>query len=147
MGNWQAKRLDYEGRLSQLSWQSANFSLNLADTQIAKQVTLQPEGLSWFTRVAFKALNAQVQEDQYWLQRGAPGISGQLSGGTPKAERAWHASLVAEEFKSKTLQLASLDANLALDQVPAEGLILAALVVSRNPWKCLPNRPKLPNSI
>ncbi|MFO1370126.1 MAG: DUF945 family protein [Marinagarivorans sp.] len=132
--NWQAKRLDYEGRLSQLSWQSANFSLNLADTQIAKQVTLQPEGLSWFTRVAFKALNAQVQEDQYWLQRGALGISGQLSGGTPKAERAWHASLVAEEFKSKTLQLASLDANLALDQVPAEGLIpLAALVVSPEP--------------
>ncbi|HMW73539.1 MAG TPA: DUF945 family protein [Cellvibrionaceae bacterium] len=128
--NWQTKHLDYEGRLSQLSWQSPNFALNLADTTIAKQVSLRADGLSWFSRVAFKALNAQVQADHYWLQRGALGIGGQASA-TDSAPGRWQLSLVAEEFKAKAVQLASLDANLALDQVPSDALLpFAALMLS-----------------
>lgn len=129
--NWQAKRLDYEGSLAQLSWQSPNLTINLADTQIAKQISLTNSGLSWFSRVAFKALNAQLQANDYWLQRGALGVSGQLNGPLQNNPHRWQMSLVAETFKSKAVQLTSLDANLALEQVPSDGLLAwAALALS-----------------
>jgi hypothetical protein len=133
--NWQAKRLDYEGRLSQLSWRSPNLVVNLADTQIAKQLSLSGYVINWFSRIAFKALNAQLQEQAYWLQQGALGISGQASAalateGLDAVPARWQLSLVAEDYKSKAVQLTSLDANLALDQVPAAWLVGFAALAS-----------------
>lgn len=131
--NWQAQRVDYEGHLSQLSWQSPELSVNLADIDIAKQASLTADGAQWFSRLAFKALNAQLQNQQYWLQRGALGISRAGSASLATPER-WQMSLVAEDFKAKHLQLTSLDANFALDQVPAAWLLpFAGLLFSAAP--------------
>ncbi|HEY6529074.1 MAG TPA: DUF945 family protein [Cellvibrionaceae bacterium] len=121
------KRIDYEGHLSQLSWQSPDITMQLADANIAKQIVLSSSGLSWFSRAAFKAMNAQWNGDHYWFKNGALGISRSDQAATER----WQLSLVSEEFKSDSMQLTSLDANLALDQMPPHVLpALASLMLS-----------------
>ncbi len=115
--NWALKRLDYDGQMSQINWQSPQVQVNLADARMAKQVSLNEQGLSWFSRVSYKAFNAQLGTEHYWLQNGALGIARQ------SVTDRWQLSLVAEEAKSKTLQLHSLDANLALDKVPTPWIL------------------------
>ncbi|RYZ98172.1 MAG: DUF945 family protein, partial [Moraxellaceae bacterium] len=121
------KRIDYEGHLAQLSWQSPDVVIQLADANIAKQIVLSPAGLTWFSRAAFKAMNAQWNGEHYWLKSGALGISRTDQAATER----WQVSLVAEDFKSDSMQLTSLDANLALDQMPTSLVpALASLMLS-----------------
>jgi hypothetical protein len=118
--NLNLKRLTYEGRLSQLSWQAPNTLLNLGVPVISKEITLTPAGLNWLSRITFKALNAQWNAETFWLKNGALGLS---RAPVPDAHTEHlQLSLVAEDFKTPSLQLTVLDANFALNHLPTAWL-------------------------